>query len=706
MQQGKEYRVSADVGGTFTDIVLLQDGTLSVKKVLSTPADFSEAVLEGLQAILEEEAVSSNLVKEIVNGTTVACNAIIEKKGAVTGLITTNGFRDVLEIRRMRCGGPYDMMWEKPKPLVERYMRREVKERITAKGEVWIPIDLNDVERAIEEFLSLGVESVAISFINSYVNPIHEEKAMEVIRQKAPQVYLSVSSQVQPEIKEYERTSTTVIEAYLKPVMVRYIGSLQKGLRDRGFNAPLLVMQSNGGIMTAEVAMDRPAHTAESGPAAGVIAVTKLGQRMGEKNLISFDMGGTTAKLSSIENFSIDFSDEFEIGGEATGGWRFAKGSGHLLRVPVIELAEVGSGGGSIAWIDPGGILKVGPTSAGADPGPACYDRGGTEPTITDANVVLGYFNPEYLVGGSLGLNAPKASEAIETKVAHDLKLGLEEAAYGIRTIANALMVRAVKMVTVGKARNPRDFIMVAFGGCGPAHAVDVAGQLGIKRVIIPPLPGAFSSLGLLFADVEHHSVMTYWRDIDKLDFNDINERLEEVEADSVVTLQHEGFDRDRIELKRSVEMRYHGQNFQLSIPMRAKRFSEESVKELSELFAQEHERSFGYRSNEVIQIFRLRFTARGIPMRPRVPEQLAVRQPTGITARQRRAYFGPEHRWLDTPILRRDDLRGKTLAGPIIIEEYDATTVVPRGAWATLDKWGNIVIDVGEQDAVQEVPI
>lgn len=698
----QSYRVGIDVGGTFTDIVFLgDDGTIFTKKVPSTPEDYSRAIVAGLQEVFAEREFGGAAVEEAIHGATVATNAIIEHKGAKTGLITTKGFRDVLEIRRLRMPRLYDMDWEKPPPLVERYLRREVSERINYRGEVIRPLDVAEAHAAVQRLLSYGVESIAVCFINAYANPEHEQKVAAIIQAQSPNMCFCLSSDILPEVKEYERTSTTVINAYVRPVVEGYLKSLEEALLAIGIRAPLLIMQSNGGVMMAAAARERPIHIIESGPAAGVMGSLHLGQRIGYENLITFDMGGTTAKASIVENGELTRSSEYEVGGGIHIGHRLLKGGGYLLRVPAIDLAEVGAGGGSIAWIDQGRSLQVGPRSAGAVPGPVCYDAGGQEPTVTDANVVLGYLNPDYLVGGSLRLNASKAYRAIEEGIAQPLGLGTAEAAYGIHVIANANMIRAVRNVSTERGRDPRDFTLFAFGGSGPVHAADMARRLEIAKVLVPPAPGLFSSFGLLFSEVEHHFVHTYWRDIGELDLADLNRRLAGLEEDGRATLRAEGYPDHQVEIRRFGDMRYAGQNFELTIPAPARQITPQDLDLLKESFAQEHQRTYGYRSDEErVQIVNLRLTARGISPQSRVPGQIRLGKDGAGgpgAPHQRRAYFGPEHRWRDTPVVGRQDLAGGLHAGPLIVEEYDATTVVAPGCRASLDQWGNIAIEIGE---------
>src|SRR5262245_24783850 len=459
-------RVGVDIGGTFTDLVLrLPDGSLQVSKVPSTPDDPGRAVVEGLGVLLRTAGLTPGDVVEIVHGTTVASNTILQKTGAVTGLITTRGFRDVLEIGRVRTPDLYDLTWEKPRPLVPRRLRLEVDERIAADGSIVRPLDEAGVARAAEALVRAGVQVIAICFINSYINPAHEQAAERVVRRTVPGIDVTASYAVLPEMKEYERTSTTVVNGYLLPVMRRYLANLAGSLERIGVGAPLLVVASNGGVVGARQAAERPAFAVGSGPAAGVTGAARLGAALGEPSLIVFDMGGTTAKASLVEAGQPTLTNEYEFREGISTSSRFIKAGGYMLKVPAIDIAEVGTGAGSIAWIDPGGLLRVGPQSAGARPGPASYGIGGTRPTITDANVVLGYLNPAHLAGGELPLRADLAREAIERDVGRPLGLGLIDAARGIRDVANASMARAIRAVTIERGRDPHDFTLVAFGG-------------------------------------------------------------------------------------------------------------------------------------------------------------------------------------------------------------------------------------------------
>src|SRR6516162_422079 len=504
------YRVGVDIGGTFTDIVFLgEHGERLTKKVSSTVDNYATAIVHGLAELTREHNLEAAEIVELLHGTTVASNAILELKGARTGLITTKGFRDVLEIRTLRMPRLYDLAWTKPPPLVERHLRVEVDERVNAKGEVERPLAEADVARAIEKLMDERVEAIAVCLIHSYLNPAHEQLVKRVAARMAPDVTLCISSEVLPEIKEYERTSTTVINAYVKPTVEKYLSTLTAELARIGVDAPLLLMQSNGGLTTAKAAALTPMNIIESGPAAGVVGVQALIRQIGIAKAISFDMGGTTAKASLIERGELSRAPEYSVGGGVMIGSRLLSGAGYTLKVPAIDLAEVGAGGGSVIWIDAGGALQIGPHSAGASPGPVCYDLGGTLPTLTDANVVLGYINPDHLVGGALKLNASKARSVIAEKVARPLGMTVEEAAWGAHLIAGSNMIRGIKAVSSERGRDPRDYALVAFGGNGPLFAAVMAAALTIRRVVIPPSAGVFSSYGLLYSEVAYHFTKT-----------------------------------------------------------------------------------------------------------------------------------------------------------------------------------------------------
>ena len=689
-----EYRLSADIGGTFTDIVLLsRSGRYWTKKVSSTPDDFARGVIEGMKLLLEEEDLLGSDLAEIIHGTTVATNAVLENKGAKTALVTTRGFRDVLELRRLRVPQLYNAFYRPPEPLVERRLRLEVDERMGPGGTVIRQLDEDSLTPALDRLRTDAPEAVAVCLIHSYSNPEHEKRVGEIIRKELPEAYISLSVDVLPEIREYERTSTTVINAYLGPIVKNYLDSLVHQLQESGTNSPVRIMQSNGGLMSARRAAEAPVHILESGPAAGVVAANEMGKRIGLERIIAFDMGGTTAKASLIENGQRSWTTEYEVGAGISLSSRLVKGGGYAVKVPVMDLAEVGAGGGSIVWIDRGGALRVGPQSAGAVPGPVCYGFGGKDPTVTDANLVLGYINPVQLAGGSVGLRGDIAVESLRVNVADRLGLSLLEAAYGVHTVANVSMIRAIRAVSTYRGRDPREFALLAFGGSGPIHAVGIARSLDISHVVIPASPGLFSAIGLLEAQPEHHFVQTFLRRIDEVDTTEVNETYARIQERGAETLKSEGYVPTDITWERLADLRYVGQAYELTVPAATDDLRAEDISDLDRTFQLEHERTYGYRpDDEPIELVNLRVTARGKsdhrgPNSPHGPDGTS-------NAGTREAYFGSEYGTFETPIVTRTDIGADAMRGPFIIEEYDATVVVPPECIARLDEWNNVVIE------------
>ena len=715
----QQYRLGVDVGGTFTDVVFMgSDGSTFHKKVLSTPADFSAAIKLGIRQALGDHGIDGRAVREYTHGATVATNAIITRTGANTALITTRGFRDVLEIRRMRVHKLYELNWEKPPPLVPRRMRLEVPARVNPWGEETVPLDEDAAREVVRQLLEEGTDSMAVCFIHAYANGAHERRVRELIHEAAPDMSVSLSSEVLPEMKEYERTSTTVINAYVQPVVKSYFLSMERDLEDLGIEIPIMVMQSNGGMMPSEMARERPIHIIESGPAAGVTGCHRLARKMGLDDVMTLDMGGTTAKASLIEGGEISRSPEYEVGGAVSIGHRLMKGSGYLLRVPSVDLAEVGAGGGSVAWVDDGGALKVGPRSTGASPGPACYGLGGLEPTITDANVHLGLTNPEYLAGGTLRIHADLADRAIQDRVGGFLGMDTTTAAWGIREVANSSLIRALRAVSTERGRDPRQFSLFAFGGMGPVHAVDLATELGIGKVVVPPLPGLFSAVGLLFAEVEHHLVRTHYSRMSDLDLGRLNGALEGLFQEAESTLEREGYDGSHRSLYLSCDVRYVGQDYALTVPVNPPQsdipngrttggaggstpagfspLDAELVRKLVDDFHAEHARTYGYRSDqEEVQVVGVRCVARGLSDKPRVPETIRVdSSATQSSLDERMAYFGRRAGWASVPVVGRDQLSATPDQGPMVIEEDSSLTVVNPGWQASLDEWSNIVLE------------
>ena len=696
----KTFRAGVDIGGTFTDIVLLGDrGERYTKKVSSTVDDYARAITEGLSQLLAEIDGEARGIAELLHGTTVASNAILEHKGAKTGLITTKGFRDVLEIRNLRMPRLYDMSWTKPPPLVPRRLRVEIDERVNAQGGIDRPLDEASVERAVRFLVDESIEAIAVCLLHSYLNPAHELRVKDIVSRLAPDVTLCVSAEVLPVINEYERSSTTVINGYVRPIVERYLNRLIGEVKRIGIDAPLLLMQSNGGLTTANAAAVTPMHIIESGPAAGVVGVQALTRLVGIDKAISFDMGGTTAKASLIENGELTRATEYQVGAGIVLGSRLLSGAGYTLKVPAIDLAEVGAGGGSILWTDARGALQIWPHSAGAVPGPVCYDQGGTEPTVTDANVVLGYINPAQLVGGALKLNAAKARTVIAEKIARPLGMSVEEAAYGAHLIAASNMIRALKAVSSERGRDPRDYALVAFGGNGPVFAAGMAEAMHIPQVLIPPSAGVFSSFGLLYAEIEYYFTRTRKRLLRALDPAEAQDIIEGLEAEARARLSEDGFAPERIELRRSASLHYQGQSFELRVSLAAGPLDQAALAALEEAFGVEHERTYGHRAGveEPVELVGLEVIGRGIPDMPRAASAAAASLAPDIAIAEpaRRAYFGPAQGWLEARIVNRSALKAPH-AGPCIVEEYDATCLVPPGWNARLDAHGNITVKRG----------
>ena len=698
------YRVGVDIGGTFTDIVLINAaGELLTKKISSSVSNYADAIVHGLAQVFEEAGVGPEEILEILHGTTVASNAILELKGAKVGLIGTEGFRDILEIRNLRMPRLYDLEWQKPAPLVERYLRMTVAERIDAKGRVERPLERTDAERAVAALLAEGVEAIAVCLLNSYQNPCHERLIAEVIQDIAPGLHHSISFEILPEIKEYERTSTTVVNAYILPIVAAYLDSLQENLKAQEIVAPVLLMQSNGGLTPAEEAARKPVNIVESGPAGGVVGAHAVAAQTGYRDVISFDMGGTTAKASLIEDGAYTRSQEYSVGGGIMMGSRLLTGAGYLLKVPAIDLAEVGAGGGSIVWIDAGGSLRIGPKSAGAEPGPICYDIGGEKPTVTDANVILGYLNPEFLCGGEVALNAGKAAAVFRQAIAQPLGLELAHAAYGARQIAISNMIRAIRAVSSERGRDPRRAVLLPFGGNGALFAAGMAEALGMTEIVVPPHAGLFSAFGLLYADVEHHyarTVRTLLRDADPAVLAAVYDELEQQARNQLAA---DGFTAEEGSCERSANLHYKGQIYELSVPLPEGPMDAAALQKLEAAFGLEHERTYGHRAgaDEPVELVNAQVIGKGAPRGRRDHGSYRdAGRALGEVVASRQAYFGPETGWLETPVKARAAL-ASAIEGPCIVEEYDATCLIPPAARAELDSFGNILIQLpaGKKD-------
>jgi N-methylhydantoinase A len=693
MEAGR-YRAGIDIGGTFTDLLLFDErtGEMLIGKILTTPGDPSVAVIEGLKALLQERHLDPAAVTSTIHGTTLITNAIIERKGAKTGLITTEGFRDALEIGREKRYDIYDIFLENPEPLVPRALRREVHERLDEAGRVLVPLNRMEVLDVVQDLVRHGVEALAVVLLHSFRNPAHERLAREVVESEFPALALSLSSDVMPEIREYERTSTTVANVYVKPIARRYLHKLRAEVQQLGCRGDLYIMLSNGGITTCDTASEYPIRLIESGPAAGALAASFYSQLKGLAHVISFDMGGTTAKICVIDEGQPMVTTEFEV----ARVYRFKKGSGLPVKVPVIEMIEIGAGGGSIARIDQLGLLKVGPDSAGAEPGPACYGRGGKEPTVTDADLVLGYLDPDYFLGGRMRLDRRAAEEAIRTRVAEPLGVDLTRAAWGIHDVVNENMANAARIHLVERGRDQRRYSLIAFGGAGPVHAYRVAEKLKLRQIVCPLAAGVTSAFGFLVAPMAFDFVQTYLTTLRGIDFAHLNAMFDDMEQRGRTLLRQAGVPEEAIAVTRSADMRYRHQGFEINVPVPAGRLSPDQLGLLQANFDREYERLYK-RLNPEVEVEALNWRVVVSGPRPTLRLAQAGARPAPLAAArkgERPAYFPEAAGYLSCPVYDRYGLApGMVLRGPAIIEERESTVVVGPGAHVEVDAHQNVVI-------------
>lgn len=675
-------KLGIDVGGTFTDIVAIDDkGNVSFTKTPSTPEDQSIGVANGIKRILEDLNIKPEDVTAIAHGTTVATNTLLERSGAKTALITTEGFRDVLHIGRQNRPQLYDLRALKPDPLVDRHWRREAAERTLHTGEILKTLDEEALRATIRELLNEGVESVAICFLHAYANAENEEKALAVIRNEAPDLPVSVSSDILPEFREFERMNTTVLNAYVQPGMDNYVSRLSERIRSLGVDAPLTIMQSSGGMMTDRVAASRSVHTLLSGPAGGVLAAQFLAEATGELNVITADLGGTSFDVSVVEGGQFVTRTEGVI-------------EGYPVKFPHIDIHTIGAGGGSIAWIDAGGALRVGPRSSGAVPGPVCYGRGGSNPTVTDAHAVLGRVGAA-LSGGELKLDIEAAREAIRVKLAEPLGLTVEAAAEGILRVVNSSMVRAIRVMTVERGIDPRKFAILPFGGAGALHGAELARALGVEKVIVPVASGNFSAFGLLAAPIRYDEVNTYQAHQDHVDLHKIEALLRKLEASCNAQLARDGVNGDNIAVVRRADVRYYGQAYELTVDFPQGAITAEVWQSVIDSFHEAHEQTYGFRkSGDPVELVNLRVSMLSSKEAPRLSEAASETAGSLKPAYTRKAYFNGA--WMDTPIYGHADLRpGHTFEGPAVIEERGATTVVGPGDVVIVDNRLNMVIQI-----------
>ncbi|MFZ9079131.1 MAG: hydantoinase/oxoprolinase family protein [Alphaproteobacteria bacterium] len=690
----KRIRIGVDVGGTFTDFVLVDErrDMIFTGKQLTTPTDPSKAICEGVARIAREAGIEMSSLDGIVHGTTLVTNAVIERNGAKVGLITTKGFRDVLEVGHEMRYDLYDLFLEKPEPLVPRDLRLTVHERIGSEGEILVQLDEGELSAASDELVAKGVDAIAVCFINSYINPEHEQRANDIITNSHPDVPVTVSTVVASEIREYERTNTAVANAYVLPLMRRYINELQDKLTTMGLQGPLNVMLSGGGIAALRVAQEAPIQMIESGPAAGAISGAYYGKLTNTESLIAFDMGGTTAKMCLIENAEPEHANTFEAGRVR----RFRQGSGIPLKVPVIDLIEIGAGGGSIARLDAMGLLKVGPDSASSEPGPVCYGLGGQEPTVTDADLLLGYLSPDYFLGGEMALNTDVVKDAIDQHLASPSGIDITAAAAGIHAIVNNNMAAATRRYIAEKGRDPRRYTLVATGGAGPVHAYGVAKQLKLKRVICPLGAGVSSALGFLVAAPATEGVKSYVSRLDQLDIDKVKNLYEEMSRAAIKSLVEAGGNENTITIKHRVEMRYVGQGFEIAVDLPDEWESSNLAELLLEEFLQRYAELFGRSISDVaIETVSWRISASGPT--PNIQLNFEGQQiDRGAVEKGERQVFFPETGYAPCKIYNRYGLEaGTSFAGPAVIEERESTVVAGPDTTISVDDHLNLIIDI-----------
>jgi N-methylhydantoinase A len=687
------WRIGVDIGGTFTDVALVDEATgrIGVAKVATTPADFGQGVLDGLKTVMEKYEIAPDEVGLLAHATTIVTNAILEEKGAPAALIMTRGFRDVLELRRSARPDLYDLFQDGPHVLIPRRNRFEITERIGADGSIVCPLDETEIGSLIADIRSQDVKAIAVSLMFSFLNPGHEKTLGASLRAAFPDLPVYLSSEVLPEIREFERTSTTAVCAYVGPILASYLARLEKTVQSLGL-PPLYVMGSNGGVFEAAEGVSMPAMAVESGPAAGVVATSLIANQTGKRDILSFDMGGTTAKASLIRDGKYETTSEYEVGGGASGS-RWMNGTGHPIRVPVIDLAEVSAGGGSIAWVDRAGALRVGPASAGATPGPVCYQRGGTEPTVTDCNLLLGYLDQKSLLGGELEISVEAAEAAIKEKLAEPLGIDARSAAAAVIDVVNHAMAEALKIVSVQRGYDPREFVLAAFGGAGPLHAAALADELAMSEVLCPPIPGAFSALGLVGTDLKRDYVRTFFATTDIAAPSALAAAFAELQEFGNAMLERANVPANRRRFERSIDTRYVRQSYELSVPVSAPPYSANTLQEIAVAFHDRHQQTYGHDNRtEPVQIVNVRLSAIG-----EIPS-IMISDKTGDAGadpvKSRRSLWFRDTGAVEADILDRAMMPTDfTALGPAVIESIESTILVRPGWQATMDGNGFIIM-------------
>lgn len=681
-------RVATDIGGTFTDLVAVDDqGKTILTKSHTTPPNFEEGVIK----VIQKSGVCPQEIKDFIHGTTTIINALTERKGAKTALITTKGFRDVLEIARCNRPDLFNMVFAKPRPFIPRYLRQEVEERVSFDGKIITPLNEDDIRTAVEYFKKEKVEAIAVCYINSYANDEHEKRTVELIQKLWPEVFVTSSIEVTKEWREYERTSTIALNSYVMPVASSYIDNLDRRLKETGCHAKEYIMQSNGGTTTFEQAKQTPINMVESGPVAGVYGSAILGKMIGEKNIIAFDVGGTTAKCSLIDNGEVKVTTEYRI--ERTESY-----AGYPIMAPVVDIVEIGNGGGSIAWIDEAGSLKVGPQSAGAVPGPVAYGIGGTEPTTTDACLVTGRLSAENF-DNPVDMDAVRT--AIQEKVGDAFGMDTDEAAMSILRVAEANMYNALKLISVRRGYDPRDFTMVAFGGGGPMHCAYLAKELNIRKVIVPIAAPVFSAWGMLMTDVRHDYIQTNIRRMNEVSAEELNDMWKSLLSQAQEQFEKEGVQKENIVCNYIADMRYMGQEHTVKVNVPPIPWSEETKEEIIQRFHDTHEHFYTFRLIDTpTEIVNLHLVAYGRLTKPELAKIPAQEGSVENAEKEIRKVYFAEDGWMDTPVYLREKLgSGAVLDGPVIVEEAAASAVVAKGQRITVDDYGNLIIETEVQE-------
>lgn len=694
------FRLGCDIGGTFTDFILYdeQRQTVTMHKVLTTPRDPSDAFMEGIADLANGNPNLLGDVRHVIHGTTLVINALIERKGANTALVTTEGFRDILEMRRHRRNDVYDIRGNPPRPLIARDSRFEVLERTYSDGRILAPLDEAGLRQLAAELRRRKIESVAVSFLHSFVNPTNEERALAILQEELPGVTLSVSHKVLPEIKEFERTATTAINAYTQPLAKHYLDRVGDRLEAAGSKGPLFLMHSGGGVVPCTVAAQFPVRMIESGPVAGVLAAARVGQQVGHASVLAYDMGGTTAKACLVKDGHVPITSDFEV----DRAMRFRRGSGTPVGVPAVDLVEIGAGGGSIAAMNDRGLLSVGPESAGAEPGPICYGRGGTRPTVTDADLILGYLNPDFFLGGKMPLERAAAEAGVNNVVARALGLSITRGAWGIHDLVNETMAAAARMHLAERGCDPRSVAMVAFGGAGPLHAYGVARKLGIPRVIVPYGAGVVSALGMLIAPVSYNLSRSYPRRLVDIAPDDIDKQWKALEADAVEVLE-QAESGAHIHLDYAIDVRYAGQGSALTLRLPVSDGSRPKIDvgAITDAFLAAYKERYGHAyADTALAVARLRLTARigaeWMQIAASVPS--SARGPEAALKGARKAYSPVSGDWENFSVYDRYRLpAGAVIVGPAIIEEAECTTLVGPQVTARVHQEGHLILDMPE---------